>query len=69
MGDEELGNQKGVRGPNGKANILYHFSYSSLFQPDTVVPHYLAYGCLLKKEKEIQYLVLSICENPKLKDV
>lgn len=46
MGDEELGNQKGVRGPNGKANILYHFSYSSLFQPDTVVPHYLAYGCL-----------------------
>lgn len=70
VGDEELKNHNGVRGPDGKANLLQNSPYSLLFQPGTIVPCYLVYACLKKKKKlKILYLLLSICENPKLKDV
>lgn len=46
VSDEELRNHNWVRGPDGKANLLQHSSYSLLLQPGTVVPHYVVYICL-----------------------
>lgn len=46
VGVEELRNHNGVRSSDGKVNVLQHSSYSLLFQPGTVVPHYLVYVCL-----------------------
>lgn len=43
---DELRNHNGERSSDGKVNVLQHSSYSLLFQPGTVVPHYLVYVCL-----------------------
>jgi len=46
VGNEEPRNHNGVRDPDGKTNLSQHSPYSLLFQPSTIVSHYLAHASL-----------------------